>query len=439
MIDRRLLLVALPLAALLLAAPVRAGLYYSGETCAELPSRWRGFLLDQRALRQVAVRPARGQPAGPLRARYEQEAARLAKRAGKWSADEAADLGALYLRLGATEKALEVLRSAQRAHPVHFRLAANLGSAWQMQGDLAQAAAALSQAVRLAPGKYVGAEKLHLKLVRLRNHEKPGGAGLDNLFGVRWVGPRGGYEAGVLAPAQRKELPAAAVAQAQLLALWLPGDPRLLWQLAELANAHGDVSTAAAMMDGCVTEFGLRDAELLAHRRLLRAALAASKKTRPGTRKEHEQHALLFKPRSSRPLVPRVALSALPPIDPKGNNLLAWEVIGETTVDRQARPTFARYLKELDGKRVVLRGYLQPLGEDGSLGAFLLIEHPVGCWYCEMPELTHMVLVEMPEGKSARYNRARLRVTGKLKLNRTDPENFLYLVRDAQVSEDTGD
>jgi hypothetical protein len=425
---------------LLLAGPsvCRAGLYYSGETYAELPSRWRGFLLDQRALRQVAVKPAPNRPASPMRARYEQEAAQLAKRA-HLSADEAADLGALYIRLGDTAKALEVLRAAQRAHPVHFRLAANLGTAWHLHGDLAQAAVALEQAVRLAPGKHVAAEKLHLKLVRQRQRERTSADGLDQLFGVRWMGPGGGYEAGRLAPAQRKELSAAAVGLAQQLALWLPADARMLWQLAELANAHGDVTIAAAIMDGCVTEFGLRNAELLAHRKAVRAAADALKKAQPGSKKEHETHAVLFKPRSSRPLVSKVALPALPAIDPRGLNTLAWEVIAETMVDRQARPTFPRYLKELDGKRVVLRGYLQPIGEDTGLGAFLLIEHPVGCWYCEMPELTNMVLVEMPEGKSARFTRDRIRVTGKLRLNSTDPENFLYLVQDAQVKEDGGD
>src|SRR3954468_15743390 len=91
---------------LLLPAPAWAGLHYSGETFAELPSRWRGFLLDQRALRQIGVKPPAGQPAGPLRVRYEQEAARLAKLAHDrpLTADEAADLGALYLRLGETTR-----------------------------------------------------------------------------------------------------------------------------------------------------------------------------------------------------------------------------------------------------------------------------------------------------------------------------------------------
>ena len=113
----------------------------------------------------------------------------------------------------------------------------------------------------------------------------------------------------------------------------------------------------------------------------------------------------LFKPRSPRPLVRKLDRTPLPPIDPKGVNVLPWSVVTETTLDRQYRPTFPRYLKELDGKKVALSGYLQPLGEDADLSAFLLIEYPIGCWYCEQPEMTAIVLVEMPEGKTHSYTR----------------------------------
>jgi hypothetical protein len=429
-----------PLAFLLLMlspGAARAGLYYSGEPLAELPSRWRGFLLDQRALRLIAARPRPGQPASPLRTRYEQEAARLGKlhKAGKLDADGLADLGALRLRLGDVPGALAVLRPAQRSHPVHFRLAANLGTAWQLHGDFTQAAACLELAARLAPGKLARAEQLHLKLVRLRGREKPGTQSLDHLFRVSYVGPSGKYEPGRLAERQRKALPSAAVGLVQQLALWLPADARLLWQLAELASAHGDVTTAAAIMDGCVTEFGLRHPDLQAHRKLERAAAQALARKGVPDRKEHEAHALPFKPRSSRPLLSKTALAALPAIKPTGLNTLPWEVLAETTLDRKARPTFAKYLKELDGKRVTLTGYMQPLGEDTDLGAFLLIEHPVGCWYCEMPDMVGIVLIELPEGKTGRFTREAIRVTGKLALNATDPENFLYIVRDARVSE----
>jgi len=416
----------------LASSAARAGLYYSGETFADLPSQWRGFLLDQRQLRTIAVKPTGSASPSPMRVRYEAEAARLTKltKERKLTADEAADLGAIYVRLGEVAKALEVLGPAQREHASHFRLAANLGTAWQMHGDLGQAAAALQQAVRLAPGKYQKAEELHLALVRKRAREARGTTDLDDLFGVQYVGPTGKYEPGRLAEAQRKKLPDGAVALTQQLALWLPADPRLLWQLAELANAHGDVTTAAAMLHGCVIEFSMRDADLRAHRLAVRAAADERAKT-PPDKAEHDKHAIVFKPRSSRPLVVEVSL---PAIDPKGVNNLPWAVLADTRLGRTFNPSFPRYLKELDGKQVSLQGFMQPLEGDLDCNTFMFIENPIGCWYCEMPEMTGIVLVELPEGKTFTYTRKSLRITGKLKLNGTDPENFLFIVSDAKAT-----
>ena len=233
---------------LILPASAPAGLYYSGENYAALPSQWRGYLLDQRALRNIAVKPTPGQDAAPVRVQYEKAAAGLQKRLdqdGNLPADEWADLGALYVRLGEPVKAVAVLRDAQRLHPNHFAIAANLGTAWQMSGELQQAALALQHAVSLAPGKHVQAEELHLKLVRLRLKQGAKNTELDDLFGVRYVGEKGDFEPGKLAEAERKKLPAKAVALTQQLGLWLPADGRLLWQLGELASAHGDVASAA--------------------------------------------------------------------------------------------------------------------------------------------------------------------------------------------------
>jgi hypothetical protein len=52
-----------------------------------------------------------------------------------------------------------------------------------------------------------------------------------------------------------------------------------------------------------------------------------------------------------------------------------------------------------------------------------------------MPELTGIVLVELPRDKTRAYTRGMLRVTGKLILNSTDPENYLYRLRDAKAIE----
>src|SRR5262249_31596311 len=110
----------------ILIAPLlaQAGVYYSGESYAELPSQWRGVLVDQRGLGSVAIPPAKGLPQSPLQKDYRDALARLEKKE-TLSADELADLGALYIRLGQPAKAVERLRPAQRQHPEHFRIAAN--------------------------------------------------------------------------------------------------------------------------------------------------------------------------------------------------------------------------------------------------------------------------------------------------------------------------
>lgn len=420
----------------LLQAPAQAGLYYSGEPLAELPSQWRGFLLDYRALAMAAVPPRAGTPVSPLREQYQKCAAELEhlSRSRPLTADEAADLGALYVRLGEVGRAIELLRRAQVEHPNHFCLAANLGTAWHANGDLPQAAIALGQAVRLAPGKWQLYEEYHLKLVRLRLQEPKGSFELDNLFGVVYIGDGGQFQAGKLAAGEMKKLPARAAAVAQQLALWLPSDPRLLWQLAELANAYGDVRLAANMMDGCVTQLGLSSPQLRQHRHALKAAL--EKLPQPAAGKtEHEGHSSQFPARSLRPLLTRVDPSSLPVVSATGVNALPWDVLRETAINRNFNPSFTPYLKELNGKQVTLTGFVQPFADELEISSCMLIEFPVGCWFCEQPELNGILHVQLPQGRTANYTRGLVRVTGRLVLNATDPEEFLYSIRDAKVVE----
>ncbi len=412
-----------------------AGLHYSGEEFNPLPSQWRGFLLDQRHLRLLAIAPAPKAPVSASRLRYEKAAAELEKtaRSRVLTADEAADLGALNVRLGNLARAVAVLRDAQRLHPRHYRIVANLGTAWHLQGDLDQAETCLRDAVRLAPGNFQRAEEYHLRLVQLRRQQRER-LDLDPLLDIKFVNDKGEYEPGRLALEQRKKLPAGAIADLQMLAMWLPADGRLLWLLAELAAIHGDLRTSASMLDGCVNEFALHGPELRRHRQLMREAADQLAKSGLTTKPDHEGHAGTLKTRSTRPLFDRQALASLPPIKPEGLNVLPWNAIALTTVDRRYKPTFPAYLRELDGRPVKLTGYMQPIGSDPDMNTFLLIEYPVGCWYCETPDITAMTLIEMPPGKSWRFSREPIRIIGKLQLNAKDPEDFLYKVTGASVT-----
>jgi hypothetical protein len=194
-----------------------------------------------------------------------------------------------------------------------------------------------------------------------------------------------------------------------------------------LANAHGDFPSGAAMMEGCVSAFGMQHPTLRKHRLILRDAV--------DSQKEHnaEKHLGSLQFRSRRPLLSKIESIPLPAIDPKGINPIPWELFAETAIEKPFKVAFPKYLEELNGKRVSMTGFMYPLRDDVDLTAFLFIEAPVGCWYCETPETTGIIFVQLPPGETARLQRGLIRVTGRLQLNGNDPEDFLYAVKEARV------
>jgi tetratricopeptide (TPR) repeat protein len=408
------------------AGPATAGVHYSGENWAELPAQWRGFLLDHRAMRSLALPDNALLAPAPLRDLYRAERQKLATLARPLTADESADLGALHIRLGEADKAVAVLRAGHSAHPDHFRCASNLATACQLVGEWDLAVAAAEAAVRLAPARWRRAEQAQLRLIRQRRAEPRGAATLDDLFGVKFTG-----ESAVPAG-----LPGDAIAVAQTLCLWLPGDGRLLWQVGELARATGDTAIAAAVLEGCVTEYGLGDATLRRRRQDYRAdanALAAKPPARDEAAHAAHNPGGLVRFKSPRPLVRDSSRFPLPPVRPDGVNAVPWFVLSDTILDKPFRVTFHPHLKQLDGRRVVMTGFIQPTGEGLEQLAVLLIEYPVGCWFCEIPEPTGIVLVEPPAGQVVQLTREAVRIEGRLKLNARDPEEFIYTIVDARV------
>ena len=252
------------------------------------------------------------------------------------------------------------------------------------------------------PASCQKAEEYQLKLVRLRAASSKDSQDLDDLFGVRYVGDERQVRAGQAGRRRSQEAAGRRGGDGAAAGPVAAGRRPAAVATGELANAHGDVRTAAAIMDGCVTEFGLHAASCAATARLTRAAADELAKTDPdGVKAAHEGHAGGLKPRSRRPLREQARRSR-PAADQRHRRQ-------HPALERaRARPPWTastsrpsrKYLKELDGKQVALTGFMQPLGEELEVGAFMLIEYPVGCWYCEMPEMTGIVLVELPAGKT---------------------------------------
>ena len=425
----------IPLLMFVATPALQAGVHLSTQPVNDLPASWRGFLPDHRGLRLAAapqLRPGAASP--PLRDTFADAALKLeaAGRVRPLTADETADLAGLYIRIGQPDKAVALLRTAARTHPDHFRTVANLGTAWQLVGDIEQAALALEEAVRLAPEPLKEAETYHLKLVRSRLKEGRAArdaSTVDDLFGVRYVGESGKPEAGTIAAAEMKKLPENAAAIVQRLALWLPADGRLLWQLGETANATGDVRTAANILDGCVTELGMKSTDLRSRRQLYRSA-ADTLAREPG----HDRHRGTLKFQSDRPFASTFDSSRLPPVRHTGTNPLPWPALTATTLGPGFRPTFVDRVTALDGKRVAVAGYMTPAaGDDAELTGFLLTEYPVGCWFCETPSPLQMVSVDLMAGTSTQLSRDVVKVVGTLRVNRDDPERFLFAITGAAV------
>jgi hypothetical protein len=100
---------------------------------------------------------------------------------------------------------------------------------------------------------------------------------LDPLFrdkttreSVRYIGESGQFEPGAIAAAEKVKLPPDAVAIVQQLVLWYPSDERLLWQLAELYNANGEIRAADQLFDQVIRDLHIESQEARDHRTIVK-------------------------------------------------------------------------------------------------------------------------------------------------------------------------
>lgn len=199
---------------------------------------------------------------------------------GRLSLQGRINLSAYYIRLNQPEKAVALLKDVPAAQ-LDFMAWSNLATASQLTGNLERAESYLMNALdnwprvstetstwRLNWLKVVENHQLHLIRARLREQRQAPGApqSVDALFpNLRFVGPSGQYEAGLLAANQWAKLPAGHTEIVKLLVLWMPHDARLRWLLAEVVNANGDPGGAWEMMDELRQTRGFGNEEFAAH------------------------------------------------------------------------------------------------------------------------------------------------------------------------------
>jgi hypothetical protein len=134
--------------------------------------------------------------------------------------------------------------------------------------------------------------------------------------------------------------------------------------------------------------------------------------------------------------MPRRAVDSTIPlgVDSQRRFLLDWDVLAATSAGGKFPPKYPANLEPADGQEVVLNGYMCPLDEAGEMNTFLLLEIPVGCFYCLAPAPTSLVLVELAGGRREPLHYDLMKVVGRWRLNRDNPEDFLYSIHDARIA-----
>jgi len=235
---------------------------------------------------------------------------RLKRGANTLPVEELAGLTHDLLRLGRMDEALNILQPVARDRTrTGFLVLTHLAEAHRARSEWEQAYEQQYSAVRdySFPKSFPQLSKEQLDWYRrveseynlpLLHHRRDSALkkrpavkeGLDPLFpsakdaqsgqlgdaiAVQFVAEDGQYEAGTIAAAEKAKLPPDAIAIVQQLLLWDPSDNRLLWQLAELYNADGNLNAARDLFDLCADARKYSQLQLMEHRRIVLEAVAA--------------------------------------------------------------------------------------------------------------------------------------------------------------------
>jgi tetratricopeptide (TPR) repeat protein len=220
-------------------------------------------------------------------------------RRGTLADEDRVNLSGCQIRLRQYQEAIDLLTPIATRDCRNFMVFSNLATAEQLAGHLERAISHLEQTLDIWPSEWPGmtpeqlrwyrqADKYQLILLRHRwnnaRRSQQITPALDPLFSkngqpVRYVGENGKYEAGKIAIGERDKLPADAIAIIEQLLIWLPDDVHLYWQLGELLNAAGDVSSAATVFEDCEWKRRLNALELRQHRQIVAEAAENVEKT----------------------------------------------------------------------------------------------------------------------------------------------------------------
>lgn len=129
-----------------------------------------------------------------------------------------------------------------------------------------------------------------------------------------------------------------------------------------------------------------------------------------------------------------VAIGLLP-LGAQAQEAVSWDTFARVKLVKQdARfiPQFEDVVRQLDGQRVRVQGFMLPLDQEPQQAHFILSANPTAnCFFC-MPGGPES-LIEIKSAHTVAFSYDPLTVTGKLELLQDDPMGMYYRIVDARV------
>ena len=121
-----------------------------------------------------------------------------------------------------------------------------------------------------------------------------------------------------------------------------------------------------------------------------------------------------------------------------GNRIGFGDLI-RTRLYRRPPPIFPARLDELEGKTVVIRGFMSPYDSLTDLRNFMLVQMPTGCYFCAPPGPTQVAFVRVPDAEPLEFINEAIDVEGTLSLWKSDKDDpahevFLFVINDAKLT-----
>ncbi|MBL8559799.1 MAG: hypothetical protein JNM47_13830 [Hyphomonadaceae bacterium] len=123
---------------------------------------------------------------------------------------------------------------------------------------------------------------------------------------------------------------------------------------------------------------------------------------------------------------------------PRRGDSIPWNVLGATAnrtevigADSFVRPVFTPTVLALDGQRIRVNGYMNPMEESQLQRHFYLMAYPLSCPYCLSVGAQFVIDTRAPRG--VRFTYDAILVEGRMELLHRDPDGAFYRLHDAQL------